>query len=111
MRKEASIRGITMVFDEVGAGEAILLIHGQPFNRSMWDDQKEMLAKISGLIIPDLRGYGETGQGKDIILLDELALDLLHLLDHLSIKKGGNNFPFDGRSNSIRNVHMGTCSV
>lgn len=87
MRKEASIRGITMVFDEVGAGEAILLIHGQPFNRSMWDDQKEMLAKNYRLIIPDLRGYGETGQGKDIILLDELALDLLHLLDHLSIKK------------------------
>ena len=86
MRKDTTIRGINMVFDDLGKGEAILLIHGQPFNRSMWDDQKEILAKNYRLIIPDLRGYGETGLSEGMILLDELALDLLHLLNQLDIK-------------------------
>lgn len=87
MRKEARIRGIKMVYDDLGKGEVILLIHGQPFNRSMWDDQKETLAQNYRLIIPDLRGYGESGITEGIVLLDELALDLIHLLDDLGIQK------------------------
>lgn len=93
MRKETRVRGIKMVYDDIGEGtvigeaEAILLIHGQPFNRSMWDDQKLVLAQDYRLIIPDLRGYGESGITEGIVLLDELALDLIHLLDHLGIKK------------------------
>jgi len=87
MKKETKIRGINIVYDELGAGEAILLIHGQPFNRSMWDYQKEILSKNHRLIIPDLRGYGESGITTGMVLLDELALDLIHLLDHLAIKK------------------------
>jgi 3-oxoadipate enol-lactonase len=93
MRKEARIRGIKMVYDDLGEGQgigeggAILLIHGQPFNRSMWDDQKAVLAQNYRLIIPDLRGYGESGISEGIVLLDELALDLIHLLEQLGIKK------------------------
>jgi 3-oxoadipate enol-lactonase len=87
MRKEIRLRGINMVYDDLGKGEVILLIHGQPFNRSMWDDQKEILFPNYRLIIPDLRGYGESGLSEGMILLDELALDLLHLLDHLEIQK------------------------
>lgn len=75
-----------MVYDDIGEGGAILLIHGQPFNRSMWDDQKAVLAEDYRLIIPDLRGYGESDITEGIVLLDELALDLVHLLDELGIK-------------------------
>jgi 3-oxoadipate enol-lactonase len=87
MRKEIRIRGIKIVYDEFGKGEVILLIHGQPFNRSMWDDQKELLAENFRVIIPDLRGYGESGVTEGIVLLDDLALDLLHLLDHIGVKR------------------------
>jgi len=87
MKKETKIRGINIVYDDLGAGDAILLIHGQPFNRSMWDYQKEMLSRNHRLIIPDLRGYGESGITTGMVLLDELALDLIYLLEHVSIKK------------------------
>jgi 3-oxoadipate enol-lactonase len=92
MRKDTRIRGIRMVYDDIseeviGKGGAILLIHGQPFNRSMWDDQKAVLAQNYRLIIPDLRGYGESGITEGTVLLDELALDLIHLLDHLGLEK------------------------
>ena len=87
MRKETIIRGVNIVYDDLGTGDVILLIHGQPFNRSMWDDQKDFLLKNHRLIIPDLRGYGESGITEGMVLLDELALDLLHLLDQLTINK------------------------
>jgi pimeloyl-ACP methyl ester carboxylesterase len=85
MRKETTIRGINLVYEDLGAGPVILLIHGQPFNRTMWEDQKAMLHKTHRLIIPDLRCYGESEVTDGIVLLDELALDLIHLLDLLAI--------------------------
>ncbi len=87
MKGQKTIRGIQLVYNDIGAGPPILLIHGQPFNRSMWDDQKDFLSKNHRLIIPDLRGYGESGVTEGIVLLDELALDLIHLLDQLTIDK------------------------
>ncbi len=87
MRKETTVRGVNIVYDDLGTGEPILLIHGQPFNRSMWNDQKTVLIKNYRLIVPDLRGYGESGISPGMVLLDEMALDLIHLLDQLSIKK------------------------
>jgi 3-oxoadipate enol-lactonase len=87
MRNEIKIRGINIVYDDLGEGEVILFIHGQPFNRTMWNYQKDILSDNYRLIIPDLRGYGESGITDGMVLLDELALDLIHLLEKLAIKK------------------------
>jgi pimeloyl-ACP methyl ester carboxylesterase len=100
--KTEKIRGITLAYDDLSpdnpspipdpgpvASDTIVFIHGQPFNRSMWRYQVDGFSKTHRLIIPDLRGYGDTGLPTDsantIILLDELALDLLHLLEALNI--------------------------
>lgn len=87
MRFEKKVRGIKMVYDDLGQGDVILLIHGQPFNRNMWKYQVEEFSKNHRLIIPDLRGYGESGITEGIVLLDEIALDLLCLLEDLNISK------------------------
>ncbi|GAC1588425.1 MAG: hypothetical protein NVS3B8_02370 [Chitinophagaceae bacterium] len=71
-----------LISDDSGDDEVILLIHGQPFNRSMWDYQKEALITNDRFIIPDLRGYGESGVTEGMVLLDEWAFDLIHLLDN-----------------------------
>jgi pimeloyl-ACP methyl ester carboxylesterase len=81
------IRGINLVYDDLGQGEVIVFIHGQPFNRSMWKYQTEVFAKTHRLIIPDLRNYGESDVIKGKVLLDELALDIIHLLEALNIKQ------------------------
>jgi len=87
MKNERKIRGINLVYDDLGQGDVILLIHGQPFNRSMWKYQAEEFSKNHRLIIPDLRGYGETEITEGMVLLDELALDLICLLGDLKIDK------------------------
>jgi 3-oxoadipate enol-lactonase len=87
MESEMDIRGIKLAYDDLGKGDVILLIHGQPFNRSMWNYQLDILSRDHRLIIPDLRGYGDSGITERMVLLDELALDLIHLLNVLNINK------------------------
>ncbi|MBA3673833.1 MAG: alpha/beta hydrolase [Chitinophagaceae bacterium] len=66
--------------------ETILLVHGHPFDNSMWDYQLHTL-KDFRLILPDLKGYGKTDYRFDKIYIEEQALDLAILLDHLEIEK------------------------
>ncbi|HTE48168.1 MAG TPA: alpha/beta hydrolase [Gemmatimonadaceae bacterium] len=83
----ATINGISIGFDDAGAGEnTLLLVHGHPFNRSMWRPQLDAV-RDSGwrVIIPDLRGYGETTVVPGRTTLDVFAADLAGLLDHLGI--------------------------
>jgi pimeloyl-ACP methyl ester carboxylesterase len=86
MKKNANIRGINLVYDDLGTGDVIVFIHGQPFNRSMWRDQIDEFGRTHRLIIPDLRGYGDSGITDRIVLLDEIAMDVWHLLEELAIQ-------------------------
>jgi pimeloyl-ACP methyl ester carboxylesterase len=92
------IRGITLAYDDlrptaakstVSANPASVLvfIHGHPFNRSMWAEQIKHFQNNYRLLLPDLRGYGESDVTTPRVLLDEMALDILHLLDELGIEK------------------------
>lgn len=81
------IRGARLAYEDLGTGDPILFIHGHPFNRSMWRYQASFLEDRYRLILPDLRGYGESeGEGQKN-MLDEMALDLAHLLDELKIDR------------------------
>ena len=62
--------------------ETILLVHGHPFNHTMWKYQYEAL-KDYRLILPDLKGYGRSDFEFDKIFIEEQALDLALLLDVL----------------------------
>lgn len=85
MKKNIKIRGINLVYDDIGEGNIIVFIHGQPFNRSMWNYQIKEFSQTHRLIIPDLRGYGESEVSNGIVLLDEIALDIIYLLEELNI--------------------------
>ncbi|NHA04608.1 alpha/beta hydrolase [Mucilaginibacter sp. HC2] len=87
MASKLKIRGINLVYEDQGTGDVIVFIHGQPFNRSMWNYQSKVFSKTNRLIIPDLRGYGESITTEPLVLLDELALDIIYLLNELNISK------------------------
>jgi len=83
------IRGINLAYDEIGlkTAEPLVFIHGHPFNRSMWDHQTDYFKEHYRLILPDLRGYGESGVTTPRVFLDEMSLDIIHLLDELGVTK------------------------
>jgi 3-oxoadipate enol-lactonase len=80
-----SVRGISIGYDEYGSGIPLVLLHGHPFNRSMWQDQRETLQSICRVITPDLRGYGETTIVPGKTTMEDFAGDLAALLDALEI--------------------------
>jgi pimeloyl-ACP methyl ester carboxylesterase len=82
----AEIGGITVAYSDEGQGEPLLLVHGHPFDRTMWRPQLEHFSQLGYRVIaPDLRGYGGTTVVPGVTPLDSFARDLAGLLDHLGI--------------------------
>ena len=82
-----SIRDINIAYEDTGQGTPLVLIHGHPFNRSMWSDQVCALSTNYRVIAPDLRGYGETTVVPGKTTLEDFARDVAQLLDSLNIDK------------------------
>jgi pimeloyl-ACP methyl ester carboxylesterase len=93
--------GFDFPYTDVGKGPAVLLLHGYPFDRSMWRDQIEVVSRNGfRTIAPDLHGFGTMSDklqffGPDkrrqaeayrtITTMDEMARDAAGLLDQLKI--------------------------
>jgi pimeloyl-ACP methyl ester carboxylesterase len=132
---KALVNGITIAYEDVGEGEDVLvLVHGHPFNRTMWRPQVDWIAGLNRprarfepgerveevvwpgdkgpaervllqnlehedeheddcgrrpwrVIVPDLRGYGESTVVSGKTTLDVFAGDMVGLLDQLDIKR------------------------
>jgi len=84
--KFASVQGIDMAYIDAGEGPAELLLHGYPFDKSMWSEQIEMLAaKGFRAVAPDLRGLGEAKSSTEVSTMDNMAGDAAALLDQLKV--------------------------
>jgi pimeloyl-ACP methyl ester carboxylesterase len=82
--------GATIHFDDLGPadGAPVVLIHGHPFNRTMWRPQTAALTAAGyRLIAPDLRGYGDSDTVAGTTLFPALADDIAALLDHLELDR------------------------
>ena len=79
----------TIAYDDSGPGHtgiSILLVHGHPFDRTMWRPQAARLARDGyRVVVPDLRGYGESKTTASKTGLEVFADDLIRLADHLGI--------------------------
>jgi len=65
--------------------KTLLLVHGFPLDRQMWQEQIEPLSKVARVIVPDLRGFGQSTPGAQTISMEQLADDLAALLDVLHV--------------------------
>ena len=82
------LRDVQIAYDDVGAGEAVVLLHSYPLNRTMWRAQIEVLRNRYRIITPDLRGHGETiMRAQDVATIEEMAKDVAALMDHLQIER------------------------
>jgi 3-oxoadipate enol-lactonase len=81
------VRNVDMAYEEIGHGQAVVLLHGFPFNRTMWREQAEVLSKKYRVIIPDLRAHGESSVGDESARIDDMARDVAALLDHLNVDR------------------------
>ncbi|WP_434442203.1 alpha/beta fold hydrolase [Lentzea sp. E54] len=84
----ATVNGITIGYDDEGTGEALVLVHGHPFDRSMWRPQVEHFSANGWRVIAaDLRGYGESTVVPGTTPLGVFANDIAALLTHLGVER------------------------
>jgi 3-oxoadipate enol-lactonase len=87
---EARVDGVRLVWDESGTrgiGPTLLLVHGFPLSRAMWEAQLADLADVAHVIAPDLRGHGDSDAPPGPYTMDAFAADLRALLAHLEIDR------------------------
>lgn len=79
-----TVNGLPLYVEDSGGSQpAVVLIHGFPFNSTMWEPQLEALFGRCRTIVYDVRGHGKSDPGDGIFTIDSHVDDLFGLLDVL----------------------------
>lgn len=76
-----------LAYDDTGDGECVVLIHGHPFNRTLWDPQVTAVRDEFRVLVPDLRGFGDSPVTPHRVTMREFAADIEELLGELGIAR------------------------
>jgi 3-oxoadipate enol-lactonase len=79
------VAGVKLAYDDSGSGECVVLIHGHPFDRTLWQPQRDVLSRQFRVVAPDLRGFGHSPITQHLVTMRELATDIEELLGNLGI--------------------------
>jgi pimeloyl-ACP methyl ester carboxylesterase len=85
--EKIDVNGIRLAYTRRGTGTPLLLIHGYPLDHTIWDEVLPLLEKDFDLILPDVRGFGESTTIDSQYSMNDIAYDFVALLDHLGIQK------------------------
>jgi len=85
--EKLKVNNIDLAYTRQGTGKPLLLLHGYPLDHHIWDKVTPLLENTFDLILPDLRGFGESNTVDTPYTLDDFVSDLIGLLNHLGIEK------------------------
>ncbi|MFI0241029.1 alpha/beta fold hydrolase [Streptomyces sp. NPDC016845] len=87
---QLTVAGAALRYDDAGPadGIAVVLVHGHPFDRTLWRPQAAALVAAGYRVLtPDLRGYGASDITPGSVLLSRFADDVAALLDHAGVER------------------------
>src|SRR4030095_15752442 len=85
--EKINVNGIQLAYDRRGQGTPLVLMHGYPLDHHLWDEVLPLLEDTFDVIVPDLRGFGESTTVDSTYTMDDYASDIAGLLDQLGIQK------------------------
>ena len=85
--EKVNVNGIQLAYARRGDGPTLVLLHGFPLDHHLWDEVAALLDDTFDVIIPDLRGFGNSTMIDVPHGMDDYASDVASLLDQLNIKK------------------------
>src|SRR6266571_4954378 len=74
-----------IVYWTLGDGPPVVLLHPFPVNHEFWLPVAETLATRYRLVMPDLRGHGESGVGDGPATMEKHAADIAHVMDNANV--------------------------
>src|SRR5919198_4500688 len=85
--QKINVKGIQLAYDRRGKGTPLVLLHGYPLDHHLWDEVAPLLEDTFDVILPDLRGFGESTIGDSSPTIEDYASDIAGMLDYLGIQK------------------------
>src|SRR6266481_3799565 len=76
-----------IAYEIVGTGPPVILLHPFPVHHEFWNPIVPMLSTRYRLILPDLRGHGDSEVGQGPASMEKHAFDLARLLDAADVGK------------------------
>ena len=83
--KSSTVNGIKWHWAEAGDGDPVILLHGIPESWKCWKHQIPKLATQFKVYAIDLKGYGLSDKKEGDFSMNNVASEILDLLDHLKI--------------------------
>jgi|SRR5580704_7386779 3-oxoadipate enol-lactonase len=74
-----------IVYRVVGEGPPVVLLHPFPVNHEFWLPVAQALATRYRIILPDLRGHGDSGAGDGPATMEKHAADIARVMDDAGI--------------------------
>lgn len=74
-----------IVYWSMGDGSPVFLLHPFPVNHEFWLPVAERLATRYRLVLPDLRGHGDSGIGKGPATMEKHAADIAGIMDNAEV--------------------------
>ena len=78
---------MNLFYVDSGIGKPMLLLHGFPFDHTIWNSVITLMEKGIRKIAPDLRGHGLSKISKGGYSISDMVVDIVRLLDCLRIDK------------------------
>src|SRR5437879_165842 len=74
-----------IVYWILGDGPSVVLLHPFPAHHEFWMPVAESLASRYRLILPDLRGHGDSGAGEGPATMAKHAADIASVMDDVDV--------------------------
>src|SRR5229473_1741722 len=84
----------SIAYQILGTGPPVVLLHPFPAHHELWLPAAQALAFRYQVVLPDLRGHGNSGVGEGPASMEKHAADLARVLDHAEVGRA----PFAGAS-------------
>ncbi|WP_430811924.1 MULTISPECIES: alpha/beta fold hydrolase [unclassified Carboxylicivirga] len=81
------LKDVDIYYESYGEGSPLVLLHGFTQTHADWYHLIDSLSSHYQLIIPDLRGHGQSTNPAHKFTCKQSAIDIYSLLDHLDINK------------------------
>jgi 3-oxoadipate enol-lactonase len=108
-----------IVFWELGDGPPVVLLHPFPVHHEFWLPVAETLATRYRIILPDLRGHGDSDVGEGPATMEKHAVDIFRVMDEarvgrapvIGVSIGGYAIFEMWRKNRNRLAALGLCNT
>jgi pimeloyl-ACP methyl ester carboxylesterase len=74
-----------IVYRELGDGAPVVLLHPFPANHEFWLPVAQALAMRYRVVLPDLRGHGDSGVGEGPATMEKHAADIARVMDDAGV--------------------------